>query len=305
MWSEKVDLTTYIEGVGAKIGDLGENMMESIDLLAQTAALTGNLAKSTVARASLDAGESTHRFSRTAFIMAASILQQLRIPAFRTPRGGRWVALFNPFILPDLLADSNILAVGQYQDPGIILNGEVGENLLGFKLVAHPDAKVFWGAGADNATVVATTLNGATEELATSFVVARGTNIAAGMRLNIGTEETGSTHYATNESCIVTGVSTNTITIVGSGENGGLRYPHASGVAVRNADSVTPCVFGGPESLGKVYDTEVGEFGQVVGPKKVGLADQWTTMAWKFYGGYGIIAQNRFLRYEFASSLDA
>jgi hypothetical protein len=43
----------------------------------------------------------------------------------------------------------------------------------------------------------------------------------------------------------------------------------------------------------------------VVGPKKTGKADQWTTMAWKFYGGYGVVADNRLLRYEFATSLDA
>jgi N4-gp56 family major capsid protein len=304
-WSEQVEMMTYTEGVAARISNLGENMMESIDLLAQAAALTGTLSKSYVARASLDAGTANHRITRNAFITAKTLLQSLRVPAYQTPRGGRWLCLVNPLLEIDLLNDTSFLAVGQYQDPGLIFNGEIGE-IMGFKIISHPDAKVFYGAGADNASVVATTLAADVDELSTTITVAANTNIVAGMRLAIGTEETAGTHYATNESVIVAATpSSTTVTIIGQGENGGLRYAHASGAAVRNADNVIPAVFGGPSSLAKVYHPAVGEFGQVVGPKKTGKADQWTTMAWKFYGGYGVVAQNRLLRYEFASSIDA
>ena len=96
-----------------------------------------------------------------------------------------------------------------------------------------------------------------------------------------------------------------TVTISGMGSNGGLKYDHLSGVAVRNADTVVPVVFGGPESLAKVYDTEVGEYGQIVGPKLTGLAEQWTTLAWKWYGGYDTVSDNRIVRAEVASSMDA
>lgn len=303
-WSEKVELTSYIPKTAQRIANLGENMMESIDVLAQATALTGSLYKSYVARASLDAGTAAHLIGRGSFIQAKAILQSLRVPAFQTARGGRWIALFNPMLEKDLLADTSLLAVGQYQDSSLIFNGEIGE-LMGFKLISHPDAKVFYGAGADNGTNIATTLSADANELALTITVASGTSIAAGQRLAIGTEETAGTHYATNESVIVAGINGTTVTIIGQGENGGLRYAHASGSAVRNADNVVPVVFGGPASLAKAYSAEIGEFGQVVGPKKTGKADQWTTMAWKFYGGYGIVAQNRLMRGEFATSLDA
>jgi hypothetical protein len=152
---------------------------------------------------------------------------------------------------------------------------------------------------------IATTVNADVDELSTSFVVAAAGAIAAGMRLMLGTIETAGTLYPTNEWVYVTGIVGTTVSIIGQGPNGGLRYAHAAGETVSNKDNVMPVVFGGPQSLGKVYDTEIGEFGQLVGPKKVGLADQWTTMAWKFYGGYGIVAENRILRGEYSLSLDA
>lgn len=302
--SEKFDLTNYVENYAQNIYDLGENMMESIDLLAQSAALTGSLISRAAARASLDAGTASHRLSRTSFINAAAMLQSLRVPRFQTPRGGMWMVMVNSLALPDLLADSALLAVGQYQDASLIMNGEIGE-LMGFKILAHPDAKVFYAAGAANASAVNTTLSAEVDELATTITVASATNVAVGQWLMIGTAETANTHYATNERVQVAAIDSTTLTVVGQGVNGGLRFAHAAGVAVKNADNVVPAVWGGPESLAKGFDPEVGETGQIVGPKKTGLADQWTTVAWKFYGGYGIIAQNRILRTEHSLGLDA
>lgn len=304
LWSEKLSLQTYTDYGAKAFEKVGQNMMESIDLVAQTAALTGSLTKSPAARASLDAGTAGHRISRSAFNNAALILTNMKVPQYVTPRGRKWVAVMHPFVYNDLLADSVILAVGEYQDAGLILNNELGE-LAGFKLVVTPWAKVFWGAGANNASVVATTLAADVNALATTIVVAANTNIAVGQRLHIGTVETAGTHYATNESVIVSAIDTVNISIIGEGENGGLKYDHSTGAAVRNADSAYPVVFGGPESLGKVYDTTVGEYGKIVGPNKGGILEQWTSLGWKWYGGYGIVAQNRILRSEFSSSMDA
>ena len=104
----------------------------------------------------------------------------------------------------------------------------------------------------------------------------------------------------------VASIDSTTVTIIGEGENGGLRYSHDSGAAVRNADSAVPIVFGGSESLAKVYDTELGgEYGEVVGPKKDGILDQWTTLGWKWRGGYDLISENRVIRAEVASSMEA
>lgn len=302
--SEKLLNTAYTDFNSRYYKELGDNMMESVDYLAMNEAVTGGLTKSYVARASLDAGTSAHRLSKSNFSNASIILAAMKVPMFESSRGGRWMSIIHPFAFADLMADTVILAVGEYQDKDIVLNWELGE-LNGFKLIVSPWAKMFWGAGADNGTNIATTLGAAANSLATSVTVASGTSIAAGQRIAIGTEETSTTLYPTNESVIVKSVSGTTITIIGEGENGGLRFDHASGEAFRNADNVAPCVFGGPESLAKVYDTATGEYGQIVGPKKDGLVDQFTSLAWKWYGGYDIIAENRILRSEVSVSLDA
>jgi hypothetical protein len=211
----------------------------------------------------------------------------------------------HPYAYHDLRLSGNIISVAQYQRGEIILNFELGE-IGPFKLVVTPWAKTYWGAGADNGTAIATTVGTAVKALDKKIPVASGTSIAVGMRLNIGTEETAdATYYPTNESVIVTSVDTNDIYVVGGGENGGLMYDHVVGEAVRNADSVFPIIFGGPESLGKMYWSKTGEFGMIVGPKVSGLIDQFASLGWKWYGGYDRVQGNRVLKFEVASSLEA
>jgi hypothetical protein len=169
-----------------------------------------------------------------------------------------------------------------------------------------PWAKVFIGQGAANGTAIATTLATAASQGDTTLVVASSANMGSGSKwLNIiDTAETSSTHYTTNERVkYISG--TTTITVVGQAANGGIRFDHASGVAVTNADSVYPVAYGGPRSLIKAYDAQTGEFGKTVGPKITGLADQFNTLAWKFYGGYGRLVESWILRGEYATSLDA
>jgi hypothetical protein len=85
-----------------------------------------------------------------------------------------------------------------------------------------------------------------------------------------------------------------------------LRFPHAATTSYAlNADSVYPVAYGGPMSLVKVFAGDVGEFGQLVGPLYDGLANQWQSLAWKFYGGYGRVSENQIVRGEYSSSLDA
>jgi len=302
--TEKLLNTVYTNYNATYYKKLGENMMASIDALAMQAAVQGTLTKSPAARASLDAGTTTHRLSKSMFAVASTMLTSLKVPDMVTPRGRRWTSIMHPFAFQDLMQDAVILAVGEYQDKNMILNYELGE-LNGFSIVVNPWAKAFWGAGAANATNIATTLAADAKALALTITVASGTSIAAGQRLAIGTVESGSTFCPTTETVIVASIASTTVTLIGEGENGGLKYDHLSGETVKNSDNVFPVTFGGPESLAKVYDTEVGEFGQIVGPKKDGLVDQFTTLAWKWYGNYGIIANNRILRTEVSSSMDA
>ena len=154
-----------------------------------------------------------------------------------------------------------------------------------------------------NGSSAATTLSGASKALDLTIILASGTNSSAGRHLCLGTLETANTFTDSNEAVrYVSG--TTTVTLVGSGTNGGLRFDHASGDTINNNMNVYPVLYGSPNSLAKVYASDVGEFGQLVGPLYDGLAQQWQSLAWKFFGGYGRVAENRLARGEYATSLD-
>lgn len=285
---------------------LGKNMMESVDLLAQAQSVQGSIVVRAAARASLDAGTAGHLTTAANFSNAAADLQTFKVPGWEDPASGlkKWFAILHPYAFADLRADTPILATGEYQKSSIVLQYELGE-LGPFKLVVTPWAKTFWGGGAANGSAIETTLNGAVNALATSIVVASASNIDVGDRVMIGTHETGNTHYPTNETVTVTSVVSTTIGVAGEGANGGLRFDHASGAAVSNDDNVGTIVYGGPESLMKAYDPQVGEYGEVVGPKKEGLLDQFESLGWKWYGAYARPIENRIIRREVAFSRDA
>jgi N4-gp56 family major capsid protein len=285
---------------------LGKNMMESVDLLAQAEATQGALRFAGAARTSLDAGTAGHLLSATTFDKATADLQTFKVPGWEDPASGqpKWFAIMHPYAFADLRTSAPITTISQYQKASILLQYELGE-LGPFKLIVTPWAKTFWGGGAANASAIETTLNGAVNALAKTIVVAANTNMDVGDRVLIGTHETGNTHYSTNEIVTIAGVNSTTITIAGEGANGGLRFDHAHGAAVSNDDNVGTVVFGGPESLTKIYDPAVGEYGDVVGPKKEGILDHLYTLAWKWYGTYDLSIENRILRYEVAFGRDA
>lgn len=307
-WSELLDLEAYTDYMAIRSEKLGENAMETIETLAISAALAGSLKVPGTARASLDAGTATDNLTEAAFWKAATMAQDLKCPPLVDEKGRRMmIAILHSDAYYDLFHGGNVITAATYGGlPGTLLfNGEVGE-IANFKLIVSPWAKVFGGAGADNGSGSSQTytLSAAANALATTLSVNTGTNLQYGRLLTVGTEETSTTFYPTNER--VRWVSgTTTATIVGSGANGGIRFDHAATDYVLNADSVYPVVFGAPGSLVKVYANEVGEFGEMVGPKYDGLANQWQSIAWKFYGGYGRVAENYLLRGEYSSSLDA
>jgi N4-gp56 family major capsid protein len=285
---------------------LGKNMMESVDLLAQAEATQGALRYAGAARTSIDAGTAAHRLTSSAFANATADLQTFKVPGWEDPKSGqpKWFAIMHPYAFADLRDDADITAISQYQNASILLQYELGE-LGPFKLIVTPWAKTFWGGGAANASAIETTLNGAVNALAKTIVVASASNIDVGDRVMIGTHETGSTHYPINETVTVTSVVSTTIGVAGEGANGGLRFDHATGAAVSNDDNVGTVVFGGPESLTKIYDPAVGEYGAVVGPKTEGMLDHLYTLAWKWYGTYDLSIENRILRYEVSFGRDA
>lgn len=313
--SELIRIQNYAENFEQEtMRVVTENATESIDLVAQAQALQGTFVQRATARASLDAGTSGHLFSESEFDKAGNMLYEFKVPEWMPGgdeneaggvRPGQWFAIIPPDAYYDLRASStNIVAIYQYQQGRQYFAHELG-SLGKFKLIVAPWGKVFGGAGADNASSAATTLASAATKLDLTIEVASATNLTSGRYITIGTEETANTHYETNERVYVASVSGTTITIIGSGANGGLRHDHDSGVAVRNADSVYPVVFGGPSSLKKWWNPGTGEFGQLVLDDEVGLLDQWISRGWKWYGAYARPVENRIMRGEYASSLDA
>jgi N4-gp56 family major capsid protein len=308
--SQQIEIQNFLQNFMGKLTKMvAENAAESIDVLARDVALKGSLVSRTAARASLDAGTTGHRMTESKFASASSTLGDLKAPMFTgvsdAGPSAAWGAFMDPFVFGDLRQDGSVKAVGEYQQGGIHLNYELGR-IGPFRLVVNSWAKIFYGAGADQDIIVATTTSSTASKLDTNIKVAAITHFAnvesARAWINIGTEETGSTHYPDNERVKTAGYTGSTVTIVGQAPNGGLRFDHALGAAVRNADSVHNVIFGGPGSIVKLYAPEVGEFGQIVGPKRDGIVDQFWTLGWKFWGGYGRVAENRLLREEVSVS---
>ena len=288
---------------------LGKNQAESVDLLAQAAALQGTFVYRAAARASLDAGTTAHRASDSLFAKMEGYLQNLRVPGFITADGKSevWSALMHPYPFHDIRESGNVDAIGVYQDAGIHLNFELGK-LGPFRFVVNGWAKRFLAAGVVNGTSVATTIAAsatANLKLAATIEVAANTNIAAGQWLMIGTIETANTFDPQNEYVFVVSVSSTTITIMGEGSNGGLRFDHAVGETVANADNVYPILLGGPSSLVKLYAPQIGEFGALVPEERTGNLKQFISTGWKFYGGFSRLVDNRCLRVEVSSSFEA
>ena len=303
--SELLMMQAYTDYGAERFRAVGKNAMESIDVLARDAACKGELRVGDAVRASLNAGSTGHRADDGLFTEASTLLNTMKCPGFPVKGGSAFAAILHPAPYHDLREDGNIVSIATYQKADIILNFELGA-LGPFRLVVSPWAKIFGAAGAANDSPTATTLSAQAQSLQTTILVTSQAHMDNGQQYwTIGTAETGSTHYPMNEIVRYISHVTSVATIVGEASNGGLRFNHASGAAVSNADNVYTIVFGGPESLAKVYQPSVGPFGTVVGPKLDGIVDQFVTLGWKFYGQYGIIAQNRILRGEVSSSVQA
>jgi N4-gp56 family major capsid protein len=306
-WSQLLDLSAYTDYGAQRYRILGQSMMETVDNQAKAAALQGTFvsyAGAHVTRATQDAGTTTDNWTEAAIWRAMSVAESLHAPVFVERGVGMRMAIGHTDAYYDLFHGGNVISAIIYGGlPGVTMfNGELG-TIANCKLLISPFAKVFGAAGAANGTSAGYTTSAVAKALDLTVGVTTGTNVGTGRLLLIGTIETANTHYDDNERVkVVSG--TTTATIIGSGENGGLAYDHAAGVNFDNHDHVYPVAYGTPNSLVKVFANEVGEFGEIVGPNKTGSVEQWQTLAWKWFGGYGRMAENRIVRGEYSSSLD-
>lgn len=304
-WSEALDIQAYTNYGAERFYKLGQNQAESVDWVARTELMSGSLTNRAAARSSLDAGTSGHRLSDSDMEKVQAQLAALHVPAFVGQGGAQaWAACLHPYIFHDLRESGNVDSVGLYQDKGISLNWELGQ-LGPFRLIVSADAHVFLGAGA---TCTAGSLSEATTAAISAgdvtLTVAAGTHADDAHFVNLlDGVETSTTLYPSNEQVeYVSG--TTTITFVGSAPDGGARFAHDSGITVNNSDNVYTVVYGGPQTLVKAFVPAVGEFGEVVGPRKGGLLDQFGHIGWKWYGAYELVAENRMIRGEYTTSFE-
>ena len=155
---------------------VGENMMATIEALNMDYSLCGDNVQRIAARASLDAGTTTHYLNDKEFFKAGNALKEMRCPSavdvdgIKVPSGH--IAIVPPDAYVDLVLGGNVISALQYQDKQALFNGEIGE-LGGFRIIVSPYAKVFGGAGATNGGGdAAYTLGAAANALAESLSAA-------------------------------------------------------------------------------------------------------------------------------------
>lgn len=265
---------------------VGANAVETIDALARRKATEGSLViygdASVSSRVTLDLGTAGHHFNFDRFAEVKAMQ-------------GSWANERNWFVVIDDFQYQDLITAGGGSPAGVnlaVLNSmgytERGDKqlfnyeltkLAGVRILVSPFAKAFYGAGADNASAVATTLSAAANAGARTISVASATNVSTSKWLTIGTVQTSTESDTTilTEIVRVGSVSGTDVTIIGKGPGGGLRYDHASGEAVENGDTVHAAVFGHPESMAVEY-SDYGRYGKLVPPFQDGNAKQWTTI---------------------------
>ncbi len=300
-WSQQLNIQAFSEFTASAFEDIGQNTIETIESVIIDSALAGTwYDRYASARSSLDAGTAAHNMSDSQFRKVDTMFQSMSVPGYDAEGGPEWMAIMHPGVSHDIQEGGKVLYVGEYQDKGIILNWELGK-LGRFKIVSSPYAKVFYGAGANFDTDVDSQVDTASVRLAETLVLADdvSSNVAKGMFWTVGTIETGNTFYPMNERFVPLSASTYTITLSGQSPNGGLMYDHSTSSDVVANDSVYSVLFCGPESLVRLYAVDPAngdpdarpapgvKGAAIVGPLKTGLAHQWDSLAWKWWGGYG------------------
>jgi len=107
-WSELLDLQAFTDLIAKRSQILGENAMETIEVVARQAALQGDLVSRYVARASLDGATAAHRWSSDVLWQAATQIQAMRCPPLMVNGRAQWLAIAHPDSFIDLLLDGDI-----------------------------------------------------------------------------------------------------------------------------------------------------------------------------------------------------
>jgi N4-gp56 family major capsid protein len=289
----------------------GYNLAESIDYIARAVFGQGSrvwfqnnhTARNQFAGQTVAADTLTIRFLE----LLAMIARSVKMPLYED---GAIATAVHPFVLYDLMQDTTnggLRTMSQYSHPEILFNGEIAY-WGGNRLIVSSNAKAFWGAGAAGSPAVATTTTVAINPGDTSITVASATNIAIGQWLAIvdAAEPVGSAWTDTNELFRVTGIAGSVISGFcldpGPGDLGGFRWPHASGVAVNNNNSVYPMPMFGPNSVTKAASSWTGPYGETVVTGPFDRLGRFLTFGWYLIAGYNRTRQAWLFRGEVGSS---
>lgn len=275
---------------------ISENAGKSIDFLARTAAVGGRGVTYGIG-SSRDAVTSAGQITDLLLNTAAAYLSG----APRLAGGGRGLAaIMRNVVVTDLAETASIILVGQNRDViEPILLGEVGQMISGVRIIESEHAKVFHGAGA---SLAMTTENISAAAAAGQTTLGINTVGASdvGAYPTLGTREsTANGENARVETIFVSsGAGTSAYGIVGGGPNGGLVYSYSSGTALDSFTQVHAVVVCGADAIMKVYASDIGPDGEVLPWDNDGLLGQFDSLSWRWFGGFGIKAQNRVYRLD-------
>jgi N4-gp56 family major capsid protein len=290
----------------------GYNMAESIDFIARAVMGQGSrviFQNGRTARSQIDGQATAADRVTPAFISKLVTYARHNMPLYPD---GSVCAIIHPFLLHDLLQDSGIKDMAVRTAPDLLFNGELAY-WGGMRFIVSKNAKSFWGQGAAAASSTITTLASAAAVGATNIKVADVTNFAVGNLLAIrDAAEAANTWSDTNELVYVTAVGTASAAgtgvdfwalDAGPGNDGGLRYAHASGTAVNDSNSVFPIMIVGPQSVQKGYSSFTGPYGESIVAGPFDHLQRFLSVGW-----YGIMGFTRtrvpwLLRGECGSSL--
>ena len=284
---------------------IAENAGESVDFVARSVAIAGTafeLGNGSSRDAVNETGVLTPGmlYNAAGFLASAPKLQGgLNQPTM----GGGLAAIMRNAIVADLAENSSIILLGQYRDnaPETVLMGEIGTHMSGIRLVVSDWAKIFQGAGS---TKVASSdnLSNAVNAGATTIAVSTALTSGTGTYLTIGTRETTANGEQTNIETVYAAALSSAMAIQGGAPNGGLLFDHSSDTPVGAYNQVHAVVVFGANSIMKVHDSG-GANPQILAPEMgEGLLDQWDNFRWRWYGGFGVHAQNRLYRIEVGSN---
>lgn len=294
----------------------GYNMAESYDNIVRAVMGKGTraiLANGQTARSGFAGQQNADDRLSAAFIEQLSLFTR----AFRMPlfEDDTMAVVVHPFPMYDLLQDSSIRNMATLQHPEILFNGEMGY-WHGFRLIESANAKAFWGAGANGAATLDTTLAAAAAVGDANVKATSVTNAAVGQWFTVQDgAESANTWYDTNELVRITAVGTagaggtglsfyplDPGPITGSNTDTGLRYAHANGTTLTNDNSVYPLVILGPNSITKACSGMTGPYGETTVTGPFDRLGRFLTFGWYSVAGWTRTLEGWILRGEVGSS---